>query len=258
MNQTIRMTVAAAVFAVGGVVYMAYADHHAEKKWAVHDESRPRPPVVTPGKVTPPESFRTAPSDAQVLFGGKDLSNWQAPDGGEPTWKVASGYMEAAGKGLQTKGEFGDCQLHVEWASPEKVEGDGQGRGNSGVYFMGRYEVQVLDSYENQTYADGQAGALYGQYPPLANACLPPGEWQVYDIVFHRPHFGDNGAVTRPATMTVFHNGVLVQDHAELRGTTTHKSPGVYKQHADKLPIDLQFHGNPVRFRNIWIRQLEE
>lgn len=260
MNRSTRSTLLATVAAIslgGGVAYLALADHHEEQKWAVHDMTRPKPPVITPGTFSTPEQPGKAPSDALVLFDGKDLSKWQAEGGGDATWKVESGYMEAGGgKGLQTKDSYGDCQLHVEWASPEKVVGEGQGRGNSGVYIMGKYEVQVLDSYQNDTYADGQAGALYGQYPPLVNAALPPGQWQVYDIVFHRPHFGEDGKVTKPATMTVFHNGVLVQDHAELKGTTGHKSPGVYTKHADKLPINLQFHGNPTRFRNIWIREL--
>ena len=243
----------------GGIAFFAMADHHEGKKWAVHDESRPKPKVIQPGTPSTPEQPGKAPSDALVLFDGKDLSHWEATGGGEPTWKVASGYLEVAGKKeLQTKDPYGSCQLHVEWASPEKVEGTSQHRGNSGVYIMGNYEAQVLDSYGNETYADGQAAALYGQYPPLVNASLPPGQWQTYDIVFHRPQFAEDGKVTKPATMTIFHNGVLVQDHRELKGTTAHHSPGVYTKHADKLPIRLQNHGNPVRFRNIWIRQLED
>ena len=242
----------AAAIVAGGIGFVALADHH-EQKWEVHDMKRPKPKVIQPGTVSTPEQAGKAPSDAQVLFDGKDLSNW---DG---NWKVESGHMEASGgKDIQTKEAFGSCQLHVEFATPSKVEGSSQGRGNSGIFLMGNYEVQVLDSYENETYADGQAAALYGQYPPLVNACLPPGQWQQYDIVFHRPQFGEDGKVTKPATMTVFHNGVLVQDHRELKGTTAHHSPGVYTKHADKLPIRLQFHGNPTRFRNIWIRQLED
>ena len=250
-------TIAIAALVGGGVTYFATADHHEAPKWKVHDMSRPKPKVIQPGTPSTPEQPGKAPSDALILFDGKDLTHWQAPDGGEATWKATGAYMEAAGKDLQTKESFGDCQLHVEFATPEKVDGEGQGRGNSGVYLMGKYEVQVLDSFENETYADGQAAALYGQYPPLVNASLPPGQWQTYDIVFHGPRFGDDGKVTRPATMTVFHNGVLVQDHAVLKGTTSHHSPGVYEKHAEKAPIRLQFHGNPTRFRNIWIRQLE-
>lgn len=248
----------AAALLVGGGTYFAMADHHEQKKWAVHDMLRPKPTVITPGTFSTPEQPGKAPSDALVLFDGKDMSKWQKVGGGDPTWKVASGHMEVAGRGdVQTKDSFGDCQLHVEWATPEVVKGDGQGRGNSGVFFMGRYEVQVLDSYGNETYADGQAAALYGQHPPLVNASLPPGQWQVYDIVFRRPHFDADGKVTKPATVTVFHNGVLVQDHAQLKGTTSHKKEGTYEKHGDKEPIRLQDHGNPTRFRNMWIRELK-
>jgi hypothetical protein len=257
MNGPLMLLTAVAVIG-SGAVYLAIADSPQQNKWAVHDESRPRPPLIEPGTPSTQEQAGMAPSDALILFDGKDLSKWQAKGGGEATWKLASGYMVAAGKDLQTKDAFGDCQLHVEWAEPEDITGTSQGRGNSGVYIMGKYEVQVLDSYKNETYADGQAAALYGQYPPLVNAMTPPGQWQTYDIVFHRPHFGEDGKVTQPATMTVFHNGVLVQDHAELKGTTAHHSPGVYEKHDDKLPMYLQFHGNPVKFRNIWIRELEK
>ena len=159
---------------------------------------------------------------------------------------------------IRTKKKFGSCQLHVEWASPEEVTGDSQGRGNSGVFLMEFYEVQVLDNYRNITYADGMAAAVYGQYPPLVNACRPPGEWQTYDIVFHRPRFDADGGLLRPAFMTVFHNGILVQDRVELTGPTAWKQRPPYKAHADRLPISLQDHGNPVRFRNIWIRELAE
>lgn len=261
-----RRTAAMAALALlsGGTLYVACAapdtagGSGGEKKWTVHDESRPNPPVVQPGTPSTPEQAGTAPSDALVLFDGKDLSHWQAEGGGEATWKVASGYMEAAGgKGVATKEGFGDCQLHIEWATPEKVEGAGQGRGNSGVFLMSHYEVQVLDSYQNETYADGQAAALYGQHPPLVNASLPPGKWQTYDIIFRRPHFGADGKVTKPATVTLLHNGVLAQDHAEIKGKSAHKTEAKYERHDDKLPIRLQFHGNPTRFRNIWIRQLE-
>ena len=253
------MLLATAALVGGGVVYFAVAGSDKEtKKWAVHDETRPRPVEIQPGTPSTQEKVGKAPSDALLLFDGQDLSKWQAVGGGEATWKVASGYMEAAGKDLLTKDAFGDCQLHVEWAAPEPPQGTGQGRGNSGVYIMGNYEVQVLDSFHAETYADGQAGALYGQFPPLVNASAPPGQWQFYDIVFHGPRFADDGKVIRPATMTVFHNGVLVQDHTELKGTTSHHSPGVYTKHAEKLPLRLQFHGNPVRFRNIWIRQLDD
>lgn len=260
MNRSMRRAaLAVAVVLSGGVGYLAFADHEQQpegKQWKVHDETRPRPQVITPGTPSTQEQPGKAPSDALVLFDGKDLSKWEAEGGGDAPWNVKSGYMEAAGKGMQTKDSFGDVQIHAEWSEPENISGSSQGRGNSGIYIMGKYEVQVLDSYKNETYADGQAAALYGQYPPLVNAMTAPGQWQFYDIVFHRPHFGDDGKVTEPATLTVFHNGVLVQDHQALKGTTAHHSPGVYEKHADKLPIHLQFHGNPVRFRNIWIREL--
>jgi hypothetical protein len=155
---------------------------------------------------------------------------------------------------IQTKDGFGDCQLHVEWASPAVVAGDSQGRGNSGVFLMNTYEVQVLDCYNNKTYADGMTASIYGQYPPLVNACRKPGEWQTYDIVFHAPRFDAAGKLLRPARMTVFHNGLLVHDNDELTGPTAHKARPPYAVHPDKMPISLQDHGNPVRFRNIWIR----
>ncbi|MBN2417695.1 DUF1080 domain-containing protein [bacterium] len=222
--------------------------------WAVHDPDRPLPKVVTPGVCE-----AGAPADAIILFDGGSLDNWQMSDGAGAAWKVAQGYMEVVkGTGtLQTRDAFGDCQLHIEWAAPAVVEGDGQGRGNSGVFLMGIYEVQVLDSYDNKTYADGQAAAVYGQYPPLVNACRPPGEWQSYDIIFHGPRFDKDESLLRPATMTVIHNGVLVQDHVILTGPTAHKARPPYKLHPEKLPLSLQDHGNPVRFRNIWIRELE-
>lgn len=257
MKRVMTAALAAAVAVSGfGIFVMA---EKAEKQWAVHDENRPHPPVVTPGTPGTQDHAGTAPSDAVVLFDGKDLSRFEATGGGEPTYKVENGYFEVAGnKEMQTKDGFGSCQIHVEWASPKEVKGEGQGRGNSGIYIMGRYEAQVLDSYENVTYADGQAAALYGQFPPLVNASLPPGMWQTYDIVFHRPQFAEDGKVLKPATMTIFHNGVLVQDHRELRGTTAHHSPGQYEKHGDKEPLRIQNHGNPVHFRSIWLRPLDD
>jgi len=207
-----------------------------------------KPPVIEPGEGTAP------PSDAVVLFGGSDMSQWK---NGE-RWKIADGYVEAAGGGISTKQPFGSCQLHLEFASPPEVEGEGQGRGNSGVYFMGQYEVQILDSFENETYFDGQCGAIYKQSPPAVNASRPPGAWQTYDIIFTAPRFDESGEVTRPAALTVLHNGVLVQNHFELRGGTAWHKPPSYRKHPAKLPLQLQFHGDPVRFRNIWIRELEE
>jgi hypothetical protein len=225
------------------------------QKWAVHDETRPMPAVVDPGPAGPPAPV---PSDAIALFDGKDLSGWATAKGAPAAWLVRDGYMEVVkGAGaIQTKRSFGDCQLHVEWATPAPAVGTSQDRGNSGVFLMNTYEVQVLDSYQSKTYADGMAAALYGQFPPLVNASRKPGEWQTYDIVFRAPRFGQNGAVVSPARMTVFHNGVLVQDAQELTGPTAHKARPPYKAHADKLPLGLQDHSHPVRFRNIWIREL--
>jgi hypothetical protein len=228
-----------------------------QKKWKIHDPDRPLPPVMDPGPGGDPVP---APSDAIVLFDGRDLYQWSDNKGESARWKVENGYMEVVKKAgsIRTVRGFGDCQLHVEWASPVPAIGDGQGRGNSGVYLMGKYEVQVLDCYKNKTYADGMTAAVYGQYPPLANACRPPGEWQTYDIVFHRPRFSDDGRLSRPARMTVFHNGILVQDNVELTGPTENKKRPPYTMHPDKLPLSLQNHSNPVRFRNIWIRDLEQ
>lgn len=220
----------------------------------VHDRNRPAPRVVDPGSAGKP------PSDAVVLFDGKDLSKWRSQKGGGAApWKVADGYFEVVKDtgGIETGDSFGDCQLHLEWASPAPPVGEDQDRGNSGVFFMGgRYEVQVLDSYKSATYPDGQAGALYGQYPPLVNATRAPGEWQTYDIVFHGPRFDPAGKVLSPARVTVFLNGVLIQDAQTLTGPTAHKARPPYEAHPDKLPISLQDHGHPVRFRNIWLRPL--
>ncbi len=232
------------------------AEIHPVMKWEIHDPDRPQPPVVDPGPAGKPVP---APSDAIVLFDGNDLSRWLDGKGQPARWKVENGYMEVVAKtgSIQTEQRFGDCQLHVEWASPIEVQGESQERGNSGVFLMNIYEVQVLDCYDNETYPDGMTAALYGQYPPLVNACRPPGEWQTYDIIFHRPRFDEAGQVTAPARFTVFHNNILVHDNAELVGPTAHKVRPPYKAHADRLPISLQDHGNPVRYRNIWIRELE-
>lgn len=225
----------------------------------VHDGDRPQPRVVTPGATA-----GAAPSDAVVLFDGTCLCGWvSCRDGSPAPWTLGNGFMEVKpGTGnIRTKAAFGNCQLHLEFASPSVVKGESQGRGNSGVFLMGRYEIQVLDCYQNPTYPDGTTGGIYGQFPPLVNACRKPGEWQCYDIVFHRPVFGQDGKVVKRATFTVFHNGVLIQDHYDLSGGNGWLGPHAvtdYVAHGDKGPIMLQDHGNPVRFRNIWLRELAD
>lgn len=225
--------------------------------WKIHDESRPQPQVVDPGYGYQ-ELPVPAPADAIVLFNGKEASQWQTSKGEPSRWKVESGYMEVVKNAgaIQTKQNFGDCQLHLEWSAPEAAKGVGQNRGNSGVFFMNTYEVQVLDCYQNKTYPDGMTASLYGQFPPRVNACRPPGHWQTYDVIFIAPRFAQDGKLVSPARMTVFHNNVLVQNNVELVGPTAHKERPPYKAHADKLPLGLQDHGDPVRFRNIWIREL--
>ena len=228
-------------------------------KWHVHDGERPQPTVVTPGEPSTQDKVGTAPSDATVLFDGKDLSKWKMDkDGGDAVWKVENGYVEVVPKSgyMATRDEFGpDFQLHVEFATPNPPSGNSQGRGNSGVFLFGRYEIQVLDSYENPTYADGGATAIYGYMPPQVNASLPPGKWQTYDIICEGPRFAD-GKLTKPLVVTVLHNGVVTQNHTALIGETPHKQVGTYHAHPEKGPIKLQDHGNPMRFRNIWIREL--
>jgi hypothetical protein len=227
-------------------------------KWKIHDLNRRVPPVVTPGTSSTQDSPGKPPSDAIVLFDGKDLSQWLDKDNGPAKWKVENGYAEVvANTGyIHTRKQFGDCQLHVEFREPVPPKGESQERGNSGVFLMGLYEIQVLDSYENKTYADGQTAAVYGQYPPLVNASRPPGQWQSYDIVFHAPHFDTSGKLLNPARVTVLHNGVLVQDNVEIRGRTAVGDIPTYVPGPDKAPLALQDHGNPVRYRNIWIREL--
>ncbi len=228
-------------------------DHHP---WAVHDPNRPQPPVVTPGTFSSADHPGRPPSDAQVLFDGTDLSQWESTKGGPARWLVQDGILQVTATGdIRTRAQFGDCQLHVEWAAPQVVKGDSQGRGNSGIFLMGRCEIQVLDSYHNLTYADGHAAALYGVNPPLVNALRPPGEFQIYDIVFRRPLY-DGDRVVDPGHVTVFVNGVLVQDHTTLEGPTGHMVRARPQPFPAKGPLELQDHGNPVRYRNIWIREL--
>jgi hypothetical protein len=206
------------------------------------------PSIVTPGQGNQP------PSDAIVLFSGADLGKWSSMNGGPAKWEVKDGVVQVNGTGsIRTKDEFADMQLHVEWAAPSEVKGEGQGRGNSGVYLQGRYEIQVLDSYQNKTYFNGQAASFYGNFAPLVNASRKPGEWQAYDIIFHPPRKSQDGPVIA-GSLTVLHNGVLVQDHVPVKGGAT--TAAAYKEIAEKGPLLLQDHGNPVRFRNIWVRPL--
>lgn len=221
---------------------------------AVRPHAASLPPIVAPGEpwFTPP------PADAIVLFDGANLRRWQRRNGKPARWTLQDEYMEIRpwSGALWTRDAYGDLQLHLEWATPFPPRGHGQGRGNSGIKFMGLYEVQILDSYENETYPDGQAAAIYSQYPPLVNASRPPGAWQSYDILFRRPRFNADGSLAQPAIVTVLHNGVLVQDHVEVTGPTQgHDRP--YEAHPDRLPLMLQNHRSRVRFRNIWIRELE-
>ncbi len=217
----------------------------------VHDPKRPHPPVVTPAAQP-----GGAPSDAIVLFDGKDLAWWTVA---RRPWKLENGYFEVVpGAGdLATKEKFGDVQLHIEWAAPAEVRGTSQNRGNSGIFLQGRYEVQVLDSFQNPTYADGQAGALYGQWPPLVNATRKPGEWQAYDIFFEAPKF-ENGKLVKPAYATVILNGVLLHNHKELMGPTLHRQLAHYAPQPEEDSLVLQDHQQPVRYRNIWIRRLAQ
>ena len=224
-------------------------------KWRVHDGTRPYPAIVTTLAGDTPVP---APSDAIVLLGtGGDLSAWQMNDGSAATWAMKDGVLQT-GKGvLRTKREFTDLQLHVEFATPSEVKGDSQGRGNSGVFLLGVFEIQVLDSYRNITYPDGQAAAMYGQYPPLVNAARAPGQWQAYDIIFTAPRFsGDK--LEKPAIVTVLHNGVVVHHATPFWGPTHHKSVLPYTPQMAKGPLALQDHGNPVRYRNIWVRELKD
>jgi len=203
-------------------------------------------PIITVGD-------NGVPSDAVVLFDGSDLAAWENAD----NWKIDDRTM-VSGKGdTRTKESFGDCQLHIEWSAPVPATGSGQGRGNSGIFLMDTYEIQVLDSYENETYFDGQAGAIYKQTPPQVNAMRPPGQWNVYDIIWTAPRFNEDGSLKSPAYSTALHNGALILNHFELKGDTPFNRPPKYSQHVDRLPIRLQDHGNPVRFRNIWIREIK-
>ncbi|MCJ8165881.1 DUF1080 domain-containing protein [Pontibacter sp. E15-1] len=255
MNNTMRTK---AILAALAVALLAYTQAQAQET--------PKPPKMVPEMtefwepevrvVTPAANSTSAPSDAIVLFDGKDLSQWKATDGkGEARWKVKDNAFTVGKGNISTKQEFGDFQLHIEWSAPDEVKGTSQGRGNSGIFLQDRYEVQVLDNYENRTYANGQAGSVYKQHRPLVNAMRKPSEWNVYDIIYTAPRFKENGALFTPARVTVLHNGVLVQNNVELKGPTEYIGLPEYKAHG-KAPISLQDHGNPVQYRNIWIREL--
>ena len=222
-----------------------------QKPEETEDWSR-KPLIVTPGKNNMP------PSDAIILYkASQDINNWAEANGSPARWQADDSLtIVSRTRDIQTKMPFGDVQLHIEWRSPSEVKGSGQGRGNSGIYFMGKYEVQVLDSYDNETYYNGQAGSIYKQHIPLVNASTGPGTWQTYDIVFSAPKFNEDSTLNKPCYMTVFHNGVLIQNHVELKGPTEYIGKPVYKFHESKLPMMLQNHGNPVSYRNIWIREL--
>jgi hypothetical protein len=237
-------TFACTALIAGAAVALAPPQEHQEWtsgiKW-------PEPRVIDPGSATAP------PSDAVVLFDGTSMSKWVGGD----AWEVKDGYAISRKTSIKTKEPFGDCQIHVEFATPAEVKGKGQGRGNSGVYIMDRYEIQILDSYDNKTYFDGQCASVYKQTPPMVNASRKPGEWQTYDILWEAPRFLGEGTVQRPAFVTVLHNGVVVQNHTEVLGTTSYFTPPKYEKHPERAPIQLQFHGNPVRFRNIWVREMK-
>jgi len=249
-RRKIILTLAAAALLIG------LAQHAAAQRY-LHGIIWPEPPVITAGDY----ATQSAPSDAIVLFDGKNLDSWNGvkkttidPDGGFTVRDA-----------LQTKQPFGDCQLHIEFASPTEIKNKdgklktGQGRGNNGIGLMGaNYEIQVLDSYENKTYPEGQAASVYNQRPPMVNVSRKPGEWQTYDIVFTAPRFADDGKFAKPAFVTLLHNGVVVQNHTEILGFTMYDQETKYTKHADKLPIVLMYHGDPVRFRNIWIREFKE
>ncbi len=240
-------------FAAQRLIVAQVADQKASEKWNPQftEVWEPEPRVVVPGNAT------MAPSDAIVLFDGESTSEWTHEAGNPIRWEVADGAMTVVGGtgGIFTKKTFGDFQLHLEWRAPARVKGEGQGRGNSGVFLQNRYEVQVLDNYNNRTYSNGQAASIYKQSIPLVNACRPPGEWQTYDIIYTAPHFNADGIKTVPAYVTVIHNGIVVQNHTEIQGTTEYIGLPKNEAHG-KGPIQLQDHGDRVSYRNIWIREL--
>lgn len=256
MKQAKYFTFALAGIVLGGAATLVVGDARERyMAWDVHDMDRPQPPVVDPGQPGTQDATGKAPSDAVVLFDGKKTdaiqTNWDVNDKGELVITRGKG-------GFKTAQAFGDIQLHLEWFVPEsEAKNSGQGRGNSGIFFMSQYELQVLDNKDNKTYPDGMAGSIYGQFPPLANPGRGIGQWQAYDIIFRRPHFNEDGSVKQPARITALLNGVLVQDNQELMGKASHKVRTKYKAHADKLPLTLQNHGQTVHYRNIWVRELD-
>ena len=255
----LRLTLAPSLFCTVLLSSTSVSRAEPDPNFLDHDRTRPQPPVVTGATASTQEQPGKPPSDAVVLFDGKDISQWVSLDGSPTKWITRDGYMECVrGSGyVRTLQNFGDCQLHVEWATPVPPHGEGQGRGNSGVFLgLDRYEIQVLDSFGSQTYPDGTASAIYGQYPPLANASRPPGEWQTYDIIYTAPRFDAEGKLLAPVRLTVIHNGVLVQNNVQLTGPTSWLERAPYQPHPEKQPLSLQDHGNPVRFRNIWVREL--
>lgn len=269
---TSRIFISSFVLILGTMASLVLAKHHNKKtelgyrdtpfipgkKWRVHDGTRPQPRIVTPA--TTFSHSAPPPSDATILFDGRDLLNFEKSDGQPAAWKVENGYAEVVpGSGsIQTKEHFGDFHLHLEFATPHQVEGESQGRGNSGVIMFPKYEVQILDSFQNPTYPDGQAGALYGQLPPRVNASMPPGAWQSYDIIFESARW-DEETLIKKAKVTVIHNGVVLHHGQEFSGLTSHRRVGSYaKPHPPQGPIQFQDHNNPMRFRNIWIRELGE
>ena len=239
--------------AATAVFLLAAAPQQEKKEWGVHDKERPQPAMVEGA------GHGSAPSDAIVLFDGKSLDRWTG-NNNTASWEVKDGYFQVKpGSGnIRTRDGFGSCQFHIEWMVPETCKCNGQQGCNSGLFFMDRYELQILGSNPNKTYVDGMAGAMYGQYPPLVNACLPNGQWNWYDVIFHAPKFNDDGSVAKPGTMTVIFNGVLVQDHSEIWGATAHAARAKYSKHEAKLPIGLQDHGDALCFRNVWLRPLAD
>lgn len=239
--------------AATAVFLLAAAPQQEKKEWGVHDKERPQPAMVEGA------AHGKAPSDAIVLFDGKSLDKWTG-NNNNASWEVKDGYFQVKpGSGnIRTKDGFGSCQFHIEWMVPETCNCNGQQGCNSGLFFMDRYELQILGSNPNKTYVDGMAGAMYGQYPPLVNPCRPNGQWNTYDVIFHAPKFNEDGSVAKPGTMTVIFNGVLVQDHSEIWGATAHAARAKYSKHEAKLPIGLQDHGDALCFRNVWLRPLAD